>query len=30
MGWTHRDRILAALNHEMADRVPMDQRPVMH
>ncbi len=24
MGWTHRDRILAALNHEMADRVPMD------
>ena len=24
MSWTHRDRILAALNHEMADRVPMD------
>ncbi len=24
MGWTHRDRILAALNHEEADRVPID------
>ena len=24
MGWTHRERILAALNHEEADRVPMD------
>ena len=24
MGWTHRDRVLAALNHEEADRVPID------
>ncbi len=24
MAWTHRERLLAALNHEEADRVPMD------
>ncbi|MDP6788826.1 MAG: uroporphyrinogen decarboxylase family protein [Rhodospirillales bacterium] len=24
MGWAHRDRVLAALNHEEPDRVPMD------
>ncbi len=24
MSWTHRDRVLAALNHEEADRVPID------
>jgi hypothetical protein len=24
MTWTHRERILAALNHEEADRVPID------
>nr|MBC8445345.1 hypothetical protein [Rhodospirillaceae bacterium] len=24
MAWTHRERILAALNHEEADRVPID------
>ncbi len=24
MGWTHRERVLAALNHEEADRVPID------
>lgn len=24
MSWTHRDRVLAALNHEEPDRVPMD------
>ena len=24
MGWTHRERVLAALNHEQADRVPID------
>ena len=24
MGWTHRERLLAALNHEEADRVPID------
>ncbi len=24
MAWTHRERVLAALNHEEADRVPID------
>ncbi|MDP6952854.1 MAG: hypothetical protein QGF53_08850, partial [Alphaproteobacteria bacterium] len=24
MAWTHRDRMLAALNHEQPDRVPID------
>jgi uroporphyrinogen decarboxylase len=24
MTWTHRERILAALNHEEPDRVPID------